>query len=128
VRFLLDTCCFIWISGSPDRLPARIKDAFRLAENEIYFSASSAWEIAIKYKVGRLDLPDMPEKFIPDSLLAYRLRMLDINLKHVLSAGALPLHHHDPFDRLLIAQAQVEDLTIATPDHAFAAYDLKRLW
>jgi PIN domain nuclease of toxin-antitoxin system len=103
-------------------------DAFQKPENEIFFSASSAWEIAIKYKGGRLDLPDLPEKFIPRRLLSYRLRMLDIGLQHVLSAGALPLHHHDPFDRLLIAQAKIEKLTIATPDKAFDAYGVPLLW
>ena len=128
MRLLLDTCCFIWISGSPDRLPAHVVGAFQQPENEIYFSASSAWEIAIKYKAGRLDLPDLPEKFISKRLLSYRLSVLGIELAHVLSAGALPLHHHDPFDRLLIAQAEIEKLTIMTPDKAFGAYGVPLLW
>jgi len=128
VRLLLDTCCFIWISGSPDHLSARVVDAFRQPENEIYFSASSAWEMAIKYKAGRLDLPESPETYIPKRLVSYRVPILDIGLKHVLAAGALPLHHYDPFDRLLIAQAKTEGLTIATPDKAFRAYDVSLLW
>jgi PIN domain nuclease of toxin-antitoxin system len=102
--------------------------AFQQPGNEIYLSASSAWEIAIKYKAGRLDLPDLPEKFISDCLIGYRLKMLEIGLKHVLSAGALPLHHYDPFDRLLIAQAEIEKLTILTPDKAFKAYAVPQLW
>lgn len=125
---MLDTCCFLWISGSPDRLPPHVAVAFQNPDNEIYLSASSAWEIAIKYKAGRLDLPNLPEKFVPDRLVRYRLGMLDIGLEHVLSAGALPLHHHDPFDRLLIAQAKIEKLTIVTPDRAFGAYGAQLLW
>jgi PIN domain nuclease of toxin-antitoxin system len=109
-------------------LPAHVTYAFQQPENEICFSASSAWEIAIKYKVGRLDLPEAPEKFISKRVLSYRLRMLDIGLKHVLLAGALPLHHHDPFDRLLIAQAKIEELAIVTPDKAFNAYGVPLLW
>lgn len=128
MRLLLDTCCFIWISGDPDRLPRHVADAFREPDNEIYFSVSSAWEIAIKYKVGRIDFPDVPEKVIPKRLLDYGLKTLDVGLEHVLSASALPLHHHDPFDRLLIAQATVEELTIMTPDKAFRAYGVPLLW
>jgi len=128
VRLLLDTCCFIWISGNPHRLPYQVLDAFREPENEIYLSVSSAWEIAIKYKAGRLDLPGLPEKIIPKRLLDYSLKTLDIDLEHVLLAGELPLHHYDPFDRLLIAQAKIERLTIMTPDKAFGAYDVPLLW
>jgi PIN domain nuclease of toxin-antitoxin system len=128
VRLLLDTCTFLWISGKPDRLPSQVVDLFRAPENEIFLSASSAWEIAIKYNAARLDLPEPPERFIPESTGIYGLTILAISLDHVLSAGRLPFHHHDPFDRLLIAQAQVEELTIATPDRAFAAYGIPLIW
>jgi PIN domain nuclease of toxin-antitoxin system len=91
-------------------------------------SVSSAWEIAIKHKIGRLNLKASPTRYIRDCITQYDLKLLDIELAHVTTAGALPLHHQDPFDRLLIAQAQLEGLIIVTPDHAFAAYEVERLW
>jgi PIN domain nuclease of toxin-antitoxin system len=96
--------------------------------NLIYFSVGSAWEISIKHNLGQIDLPHAPNKYIPANLARYKLILIDAKLEHTIRAGGLPIHHKDPFDRLLIAQAQIEALTIATPDRAFAAYDVERLW
>ena len=128
MRLLLDTCSFLWITATPARIPKRVIDIFRDPDSSIFLSVSSAWEIAIKYKIRRLNLTAAPAHYIADCVTQYDLKLLDIALTHVTTAGALPLHHQDPFDRLLIAQAQMENLVIVTPDHAFAAYDVERLW
>ncbi len=91
-------------------------------------SVGSVWEIAIKHGLGRLDLPEPPDRYLPDRMAYYQIEGLDIGLQHVVMAGALPSHHNDPFDRLLIAQAIIEDLTILTPDRAFAPYGVKVMW
>ncbi len=128
MKLLLDTCSFLWITTLPRRLSPSAIEAIRHPDNIVFLSVSSIWEIAIKYKAGRLDLPSSPARFIPECLGLYELRTLDIGHSHVISAGDLPLHHHDPFDRLLIAQARIEGLAIATPDEAFATYDVELLW
>ena len=128
MRLLLDTCTFLWITATPARIPERVVDIFRQPGNNIFLSVSSAWEISIKYKIQRLNLKTKPDLYIPDCVMQYDLKLLNIELTHVTTAGALPLHHNDPFDRLLIAQAQLENLVIVTPDEAFAAYEVEKLW
>jgi PIN domain nuclease of toxin-antitoxin system len=128
VRLLLDTCSFLWVTATPERIPKHVIDIVRQPDNIIFLSVSSAWEIAIKYKIQRLNLRKAPDLYIPDCVTQYDLKLLNVELGHVTKAGALPLHHQDPFDRLLIAQAQLEDLIIVTPDQAFAAYEVEKLW
>jgi PIN domain nuclease of toxin-antitoxin system len=128
VRFLLDTCTFLWLTANPERLPARIISAIEKSENDLVLSVASAWEISIKYRLRRLDLPDQPNRYIPQRLSEYRIRSLAIGLTHVIEAAAMPLHHNDPFDRLLIGQAVIENLTIITPDAAFLPYAAPVFW
>lgn len=128
MRLLLDTCTFLWLSIEPKRVPKRVSEVFRDGETVVYLSVASAWEIAIKHKLGRLDLPLVPSQYIPERITQYGLDALEIRLPHVTEAGALPLHHSDPFDRLLIAQAECEGLTIATPDPAFGPYNVRTMW
>jgi PIN domain nuclease of toxin-antitoxin system len=92
-------------------------------DNDVVVSAVSAWEASIKVNSGRLTLP-MP---IGEALAESRFAYLDITVDHAIAAGALPLHHKDPFDRMLIAQAQLESLTIVTRDRRFAPYDVALL-
>jgi PIN domain nuclease of toxin-antitoxin system len=96
--------------------------------NEVYLSAASGWEIAIQRQLGRLKLPTGTVAFLADALTAYSIVALPITLEHAIRAGELPLHHKDPFDRLLIAQAEIENLTLATPDRAMAPYGVSTLW
>ncbi len=128
MRFLLDTCTFLWLTANPERLPARIISAIEKSENDLVLSVASALEISIKYRLRRLDLPDQPNRYIPQRLSEYRIRSLAIGLTHVIEAAAMPLHHNDPFDRLLIGQAVIENLTIITPDAAFLPYAAPVFW
>ena len=128
MRLLLDTCAFLWWTTNPERLSPRATQALRHPDNEIFFSVVTAWEIAIKYRIGRLELPRPPQRYISDWLKSYNLQPIEIGLPHVLGAGALPLHHSDPFDRLLIAQAQIEGLAIVTTDTVFSGYAVDLLW
>jgi PIN domain nuclease of toxin-antitoxin system len=128
VNVLLDTNAFLWWVALPERLSDRARWAIEEPANEVLVSAASAWEIAIKAERGRLRLPLPAERYVPDLLARHDLRALDVRLAHVLRAGALPVHHRDPFDRLLVAQSQLEDLPIVSPDPAIGRYDVDVIW
>lgn len=124
-RILPDTQIFLWSVGETTRFSqdaaALLKDDFV----EKYFSAVCAWEIAIKYSNGKLSLPVSPDVFVPKRRLQTGFKMLPITEDHVLQVAFLPFHYKDPFDRLLIAQAIVEDLPILTADPLFKLYPVK---
>ena len=122
MRLLLDTHVWLWWLTQPERLPQRIREAMEDGRNELYFSVASSWEIAIKYALGKLPLPEPPEGFVPSRLQREGMRTLHIEHRHALAVAGLPKHHSDPFDRLLIAQALAEDMPIATLDAAFKKY------
>ena len=126
-RFLIDTHCWLWWNGTPERLAPTVRTLIADASNEILFSTASAWEIAIKHGLGKLKLPDDPDSYIPERLMTNRMRVLPIGLTHTLGIGRLPLHHRDPFDRILIAQAQTENLIVITADRLFSLYDIEVL-
>jgi PIN domain nuclease of toxin-antitoxin system len=128
LKILLDTCAFLWLSSDSPKATARIRTAFEDRSNVIYLSASSAWEISIKHSLGQLDLPEQPDRYIPSRIEIYQLTLLDMTLTHAIRAGGLPIHHKDPFDRMIIAQAQIEGFAVATPDTAFDAYDVDLFW
>jgi PIN domain nuclease of toxin-antitoxin system len=100
----------------------------RDGNNELFFSAASGWEIAIKTQLGRLQLPDNLEQFIVDQLSLNTILALPIQLRHALHVYTLPQHHRDPFDRMLVAQSQVENLPILTTDPQIAQYDVETIW
>jgi PIN domain nuclease of toxin-antitoxin system len=126
VRFLLDTHVFLWLLSEPERLGPHIQ---RLEDpaNELFFSAASSWEIAIKSKMGRLDLPDDPRRYVPDSMRAIGVDPLSVEHSHALAVCDLPPHHRDPFDRLLVAQARDLRVPIVTADAQIALYDVETL-
>lgn len=128
MRLLTDTHCWLWYLLEPERLNANARDILRNPENEVFFSAASAWEIVVKFSLGKLDLPLPPTKYVPDRLEILGHRELPIRQDHVLRIEALPLHHRDPFDRVLIAQAQVENLQLLTADRAITAYEVPVFW
>ncbi len=124
MRILLDTRCWLWMESAPERLGP---GAVRLVEdpgNDLLLSAASAWEIAIKHALGKLRLPLPPHRYVPSRLTRSGVVALPIQVEHALHAGRLPPHHRDPFDRMLVAQAQVERLTILTADPALEACDV----
>jgi PIN domain nuclease of toxin-antitoxin system len=122
MRILVDTQCWLWMSSSPDRLSVRAREVVEDTANELLFSAASAWEIAIKHALGKLRLPEPPQRYVPSRVETLRTRPLDIDQSHALRVAILPPHHRDPFDRLLVAQAQIEDIPILTADPVFALY------
>ena len=128
MRLLLDTQTFLWAVGAPERLSSRARRAIQLESNEIIVSAASAWEIAIKVGLGRLDLPDGPQRFVPDQMAANAFEPLAIQLRHALQVAELPDIHRDPFDRLLVAQASVEGLVLVTADRQLRKYPIETLW
>jgi PIN domain nuclease of toxin-antitoxin system len=128
VRILLDTHCWLWWVVDPDRLSASAQAAIANADNAILLSAVSSWEIAIKHSIGKLALPEPPEQFVPKRLARDGISSLPIEHSHALRVAALPYHHHDPFDRLLIAQAQVERIALMTVDPQFRPYEVKLIW
>lgn len=128
MKILLDTQCWLWIQVAPERLSEASRELVAGAENELFFSAASSWEIAIKHALGRLRLPLPPAEYVPTRLERGGFRALPIQHSHALRVAELPPHHRDPFDRLLVAQAQVEDLPLLTADRRLEAYDLELLW
>lgn len=128
MRVLLDTCTFLWWMTSPKEVPSRALGVLRAAENEVFLSVATGWEIAIKRKLGRLDLPAGTAEFLADAVARHEITILAVTMVHAVGAGELPLHHKDPFDRLLVAQARIEKLVIITPDPAFRSYGVKTLW
>jgi PIN domain nuclease of toxin-antitoxin system len=128
MQFLIDTHCWLWAVKSPDRL---LPSAAQLIENEssvVRFSAISALEIAIKVSIGKLQLSDSPKDFILSQTSALSMVSLPVTLAHAIRVASLPLHHRDPFDRLLVAQAQVEGIPLMTADEEVAAYDVEIIW
>lgn len=125
MRVLLDTQAWLWMLMDPERFCRRSLRIVEKTANELVFSAASAWEIGIKHELGRLELPGAPESVIPDLMLRSGVEALSISHAHALRASTLPPHHRDPFDRLLIAQAQIENLPILTSDSQMALYDVE---
>lgn len=123
-RLLLDTHVWLWMISEPERLRAPVREALRDTTSVLYLSAASCWEIAIKYRLGKLPLPDPPSVFVPPRLLCDGVMVVPVEAQHALAVAALPDFHHDPFDRLLVAQARAERLTLVTVDDAILHYDV----
>ncbi len=127
MRVLIDTHIFLWLFAGI-RISQSVKDLLLdTINNEIYVSHATAWEISIKYGTGKLELPQTPELFVPDRIIRANFLHLPIKIQHVLQVHNLPPIHKDPFDRLLISQARVENLAILTADPNFAKYQIKTL-
>jgi PIN domain nuclease of toxin-antitoxin system len=114
--------------SDPARLSARARRLLVDVDNDLFLSLASVWEMAIKVSLGKLKLKDPLESFIAGQLQANNIRQLEIGFRHVTGVAALPFHHRDPFDRLLISQARVEDLSILSTDTVFDRYKVRRLW
>jgi len=128
VRLLLDTHTFLWFLSADPQLSATARTLIEDGDNEVYLSVGSLWEMAIKIGLGKLSLGRPYETFIPDQLARTGIDLLTITFGHTARVLTLPSHHRDPFDRLLIAQALVEGLSIVGVDAAFDAYGVARLW
>jgi PIN domain nuclease of toxin-antitoxin system len=122
-RLLLDTHIFLWWRSNDRRLGSHIRNAIASAD-VVFVSAASAWEVEIKVRLGRLSIPDTLESGVEES----GFEQLPILFSHAEASGTLPLHHQDLFDRMLIAQALAENLTLVSHDRCMAAYDVAVLW
>jgi len=128
VKALLDTHTFLWSNTDDPRLSRRVRDLIEDGVNDLVFSAVSALEIAVKYARRRLPIPEPPETWVTRRVALQGLRLLAVEMSHALRVADLPLHHNDPFDRLLIAQSQLENLPILTSDPNIARYDVEVIW
>ena len=128
MKLLLDTCTFLWIVAGAPELSDRARIAFTAPDNEVYLSAVSAWEIAVKHGLGRLPLPSPPSDFIPEMRQRHGIAPLPLSEEAALFLGKLPANHRDPFDRMLICQATVEGLVLVTPNEKIASYPVRTLW
>jgi len=121
---LIDTQVWLWSRTKPERLRKPVQALLTDPDQTLLFSAVSIVEIAIKYSVGKLQLPSVPAQFIPPRLAEDQLTILNLEARHGLVLAELPLHHRDPFDRMLIAQARCEKVAIVTSDPWFDQYDI----
>jgi PIN domain nuclease of toxin-antitoxin system len=128
VALLLDTHAFLWWVDDAPRLTKRARAAIRRPDQACFVSLASCWEIAIKVSLGKLTIESSLERFLAEQMAANGFQPLLITLGHVARFAALPFHHRDPFDRLLVAQAIDEDLTIVSADPVFQKYGVRRVW
>jgi PIN domain nuclease of toxin-antitoxin system len=128
MRLLLDTHTLLWFLLDNAKLSPTARDAIVTPDNEIKVSPATYWEIAIKIGLGKYALPEPFEVFMERELRINHFRVLPIELSHTAILTTLPLHHRDPFDRLLVAQAMVEQIPLVSRDIALDAYPIQRLW
>jgi PIN domain nuclease of toxin-antitoxin system len=127
VNLLLDTQAVLWWQAGSRKLGPRARRAIEREATSVHVSAVSAWEIAIKSRAGRLSLTGPLHSWMPGALERDGFLMLSVTVSHAVAVASLPDHHDDPFDRLLIVQAQAEGLTIVTSDTAFDDYEIRVL-
>lgn len=128
MKLLLDTQCWLWWFAQPDHLNQAAIAAISDETNELWLSVASVWEMGIKVALGKLPLPEPLDSYLPSRMAQLGVRALDIRAAHALQAASLPLHHRDPFDRMLIAQAQIEQMTVVTSDSQLKLYEVPLLW
>lgn len=127
LRLLLDTHVWLCAVTRPERLGEEARRVLADENNTLLLSAASSWEIAIKYALGKLPLPEPPESFVPPRLVRDGITPIAVDHTHALRVAALPPHHKDPFDRLLVAQAQLLDVPLVTADPLLDPYDIERI-
>lgn len=128
MKILLDTHVFLWWVAEDPRLSEAAREVVSAGENELLFSAASGWEMAIKVRLGKLRVPDDLGAYLSMQLSKNAVEVLPVTLRHATGVAHLPGHHRDPFDRLLVAQALAESLTIVTADPLVAKYPVETLW
>jgi PIN domain nuclease of toxin-antitoxin system len=126
MKVLLDTHTFLWALSDPNRLSARAREA--IASSQRFWSVASIWEVLIKVQSGKLPMPLPASDYLTSKMSANGVKALPVRLDHVLRVGELPMHHRDPFDRILIAQSQQEKMPVVTSDAIFARYPIEVIW
>ncbi len=128
MRLLLDTATFIWLAEDHSKLSATARSLIADASNEVFLSAASAWEIAVKHDLGRLDLRVPPDEYVWQQRQLHRIESLSIDEAAALQLAKLPDVHRDPFDRILISQAILGGMVIVTPDRLIRMYPVRTVW
>jgi PIN domain nuclease of toxin-antitoxin system len=128
MRVLLDTHAFLWWNMDDDQLSEHAREIIADGNNAVFLSAASAWEIAIKAAKGKLILPESPAQYVTSRLSQHHFLSLPIEVRHALRVYELPRYHDDPFDRLLVAQCQIEQLPMLTTDGEMKKYEIETLW
>ncbi len=128
MRLLLDTHALIWMVSLDDKLSEKAKTLILDTDNELFLSVASIWEISIKASLGKLILQQPIEQIINQQVQINGVQLISIEAAHALAVSTLPWHHRDPFDRLIIAQSQLENLTILGCDTAMDVYEIERIW
>lgn len=128
MNLLLDTQAFLWFVQDAPQLSAPARQRIEAHDSRPFLSVASVWEIAIKLSLGKLQLTQPFEAFIPQQLAINSISLLPITVEHLAVVTTLPFYHRDPFDRLLAAQAQVEELLLVSVDAVFDAYPVRRWW
>ena len=128
MKLLLDTHAFLWFIGGSPKLPVSARSLIEDSENQSLLSIASLWEMAIKVSLKKLTLKQPFDRLIPQQLAKNGFGLLQISVKHTAGLVSLPFHHRDPFDRLLIAQSNAEQIPLVSGDVAFDGYGVTRLW
>ncbi|MDP1525235.1 MAG: type II toxin-antitoxin system VapC family toxin [Rhodocyclaceae bacterium] len=130
MKLLLDTCTFIWMASYPRHIPQAIRDLYSAADNAVYLSAASAWEIAIKHQTGKLQLPNkmLPIDYVKEARRRHRIESLAVDEESSAVLSKMPDIHRDPFDRMLICQAIANQMMILTPDPLITQYPVMTRW
>ncbi len=128
MKLLLDTCTFLWLAADDPQLTPTARNSCRNPDNSVFLSALSAWEIAIKHRLGRISLPEAPNRYVTSRRQWLQIQPLPFDEASAAHEALLPVLHRDPFDRGLISQAILNGLTIVTPDREIAQYPAPVLW
>ena len=128
MNILIDTQIFLWALAEPKRLGKKTRSLLKSKKNQLCLSAASSWEIAIKAGLGKLPLPQPPDKYISSRMASLKIAPLDVKHYHTFIVYQLPLHHRDPFDRILIASAIAENFHLISADKQFRRYDIDLIW
>jgi PIN domain nuclease of toxin-antitoxin system len=128
VRLLLDTCTFLWLAGGGASLSRAAADAIASPDHEVFLSSASVWEVVMKHQLGRLPLPEPPDRLIPAERALRGVATLPFDEESALHGMRVPWLHRDPFDRMLIAQAIAHGLAIVTPDPLISQYPIRVVW
>jgi PIN domain nuclease of toxin-antitoxin system len=128
MRYLLDTHTFLWWNMDDAHLSNLAKELIANGNNEVFLSAATAWEIAIKTARGRLTLPEDPTRYVSNRMGLHGFQALPVQIHHAVQVYKLPMHHTDPFDRLLIAQSQIESMSLISLDTDIRRYEVEVIW
>jgi len=127
VKVLLDTQTWLWLQDRVGRFSYSTLEILQDPDTDRILSMASVWELSIKFALGKLRLPEAPDRYVPDRLALSMTRILPIELRHAVHVAQLPPHHRDPFDRMLVAQALIERMPVLTADRRFTAYGVEVL-